>query len=57
MIHKLEAIAKEYLLIQTLEERGSDSLDFHDLSVIGVRRALLAAYNAGLEAAKKARAP
>jgi hypothetical protein len=50
MIHKLEAIAKEHLLIETLEQRGTDALDFHDVSVIGVRRALLAAYNAGREA-------
>jgi hypothetical protein len=50
MIHKLEAIARQHLLIETLEQRGSDALDFHDVSVIGVRHALLAAYNAGLGA-------
>jgi len=50
MIHKLEAIAKEHLLIETLQRRGCDALDFHDVSVTGIRRALLAAYNAGREA-------
>jgi hypothetical protein len=43
-------IARKFLGLDTLEERRSDSLDFHDLSVVGIRRALEAAYKAGKEA-------
>ncbi len=32
-----------------LDERGSDSLDFHDAGVVGVRDALEAAYRLGLQ--------
>ena len=42
------------MLIDTLETRKSDSLDFHDVSVWGVKEALIAAYQAGLAAAQKA---
>ena len=52
----LEQIAKEHLRIETLETRRSDSLDFHDCSVWGVKAALEAAYSAGLEAGRKAKA-
>lgn len=31
----------------TLETRNSDSLDFHDISVWSLKKALLAAYEAG----------
>lgn len=34
--------------------RKSDSLDFHDVSVWGVKEALIAAYQAGLAAGQKA---
>jgi hypothetical protein len=40
-------IAKFYLYIDTLEQQGSDRLDFHDCGVWGIRRALEAAYAAG----------
>jgi hypothetical protein len=40
-------IAREHLCIETLETRNLDSLDFHDVSVAGVKNALLAAYRAG----------
>ena len=50
----LTRIAQEHLLIETLETQNSDSLDFHDVSVWGVREALIAAYQAGLAAAQKA---
>lgn len=46
----LERIAKQYLNIPTLESRNSDSLDFYDLGVIGIRYALEAAWKAGKEA-------
>ena len=45
-------IARKHLLIETLEERNSDSLDFHDVNVLCVKDALLAAYRAGAEAAR-----
>ena len=38
--------------IETLEARGSDSLDFHDLAVWQVREMLEAAYHAGRAAAR-----
>ena len=42
-------IAQKHLFIETLETRNSDSLDFHDVSVWGVRSALEAAFKAGVE--------
>lgn len=50
----LTQIAQENLFIDTLETRKSDSLDFHDVSVWGVKEALIAAYQAGLVAGQKA---
>jgi hypothetical protein len=49
----IEAIARNILEIETIAERKSDSLDFHEVSVWGLRDALLAAYELGLAAAKK----
>ena len=46
----LTAIASEHLGIATLEARNSDRLDFHDVSVWGVKNALRHAYQAGMEA-------
>jgi hypothetical protein len=40
-------IAQRILGIGTLESRNSDSLDFYDLSVSSIERALLAAFEAG----------
>ena len=48
-----DAIARNILGIETLAERKSDSLDFHEVSVWGLKDALLAAYELGLAAAKK----
>lgn len=48
----LTAIAKEHLHLETLETRNSDSLDFHEVSVWGVKAALEAAFEAGKSAAK-----
>lgn len=45
----LTSIAQEHLGIPTLEVRNSDSLDFHEVSVWGIRASLTAAYNAGIE--------
>ncbi len=46
-------IALDHLFIETLETRNSDRLDFHEVSVWGVRSALLAAYEAGRQAAQQ----
>ncbi|WP_291925243.1 hypothetical protein [Limnohabitans sp.] len=49
----LEQIAQQYLFIDTLKTQSSDRLDFHDVSVWGVKAALQAAYEAGLNAARQ----
>jgi hypothetical protein len=41
------SIAKKYLMIDTLETQGSDSSDFHNLSVSNIRKALAAAFETG----------
>jgi hypothetical protein len=43
----LEGIARDSLRIPTLSEPKSDSLDFHDLGVWQIKKALAAAYEAG----------
>ena len=40
-------IAKEYCGVETLECRGRDHLDFHDIGVVSLEKALKAAYNKG----------
>ena len=52
----LTRIALDHLFIDTLVTRNSDSLDFHDVSVWGVKSALVAAYQAGLAAGQSAAA-
>jgi len=42
-----ESIALDHLFIETLQTRHRDSLDFHDVSVWGVKSALQAAFDAG----------
>lgn len=49
----IERIAREDLLIETLDERGRDHLDFHDVSVRGVKDALERAYAEGYAAGLK----
>ena len=46
-----ESIALDHLFIETLQTRHRDSLDFHDVSVWGVKSALQAAFDAGLRTA------
>ncbi|OED40238.1 hypothetical protein ACH42_17135 [Endozoicomonas sp. (ex Bugula neritina AB1)] len=43
----LNQIAKTALQIDTLERQGSDSLDFHDLAVWQIKKALMNAYQKG----------
>ena len=54
MDQTIEGIAANHLDIETLATRNADSLDFHDVSVWGVRAALEAAYRAGQDAARPA---
>ena len=49
----LQQIALDHLFIETLETRNSDRLDFHEVSVWGVKSALMSAYEAGQQAAKQ----
>jgi hypothetical protein len=51
---QMQQIALDHLFIETLETRNSDRMDFHEVSVWGVRSALMAAYEAGRQAAKQA---
>lgn len=46
---KLEAIAKKWFDVETLETRGMDGLDFYDVSVGCIKKALHEAFSVGLE--------
>lgn len=46
---QLTEIAQAALGIETLETRGADSLDFHDVAVWRVQSALEAAFNLGMQ--------
>ena len=48
----LDGIAREHLLIPTLESRRADSLDFHDVAVWQVEAALKAAFDAGVRSGR-----
>lgn len=50
---QLQQIALDHLFIDTLETRNSDRLDFHEVSVWAVKIALMAAYQAGRQAARQ----
>ncbi len=50
---QLQQIALDHLFIDTLETRNSDRLDFHEVSVLAVKSALMAAYQAGRQAARQ----
>ena len=49
----IREIASRVLDIETLETRNRDSLDFHELSVWSIKKALEDAYAAGLAAGGK----
>lgn len=49
----LEKIARETLGLETLETRKSDRLDFHDLAVWQIQKALQAAFAAGQQSTTK----
>jgi hypothetical protein len=53
----IEAIARELLFVETLATRTSDALDFHDVAVWQLAKALRAAYDAGRASAAAAKAP
>lgn len=44
----IKQIARDELRLETLDARGHDDLDFHDLAVWQIKKALLKAYEAGL---------
>ncbi len=46
---KLEQIAQEILNIPTLDTRDSDELDFYNVSVWGIKKALIEAYKQGVK--------
>ena len=50
---QMQQIALDHLFIETLETRNSDRMDFHEVSVWGVKSALMAAYEAGRQATKQ----
>ena len=50
---QIQQIALDHLFIETLETRNSDRMDFHEVSVWGVKSALMAAYEAGRQAASR----
>lgn len=50
---QLEKIAKDELFIETLETRFSDSLDFNEVSVWGLKEALKKAFELGQQHAKE----
>lgn len=43
----LQRIAQKFLAIETLDTQKSDELDFHDVSVWGLKAALEEAFQAG----------
>jgi hypothetical protein len=49
-----EEIVSERLSIPTLQRRGRDFLDFHDISVWGLLTVLQDAYDAGVKAGRRA---
>jgi len=53
--HFIEQIAKRDLGIETLRARNSDRLDFHDLHVGAIRRALENAFIAGMTQGERKR--
>jgi hypothetical protein len=50
----IREIAKRELLIETLDRRMRDALDFHEVAVWTIEAALTGAYEAGREAGSKA---
>jgi hypothetical protein len=57
MENSILTIAKRHLLIETLETRKSDSLDFYDVAVWNIRDSLEAAYIAGFKSTLSATGP
>ena len=54
----LLAIASaQFPSVETFEVRGLDGLDFHDCSIVGIRRALEAAFALGQQSVKPAAKP
>ena len=54
LVRLLEEIVLDRLNIPTLQRRGRDFLDYHDISVWGLLTVLRDAYDAGVRAARDA---
>jgi len=52
LLDLVEEIAREELSIETLKERGRDQLDFHEVGVVSLRKALQRAFMEGARHAK-----
>ena len=52
---EITRIARTHLGVETLETRGRDSLDFHSVSVEGIRQALLEAWMCGIQECEEQR--
>lgn len=48
----IDGIARELLGLETLEARKRDDLDFHELAVWQIHKALAAAFEAGRQASR-----
>ena len=48
----IQNIARDLLGLETLEERRRDSLDFHELAVWQIRKALETAFEAGRQTSR-----
>jgi hypothetical protein len=48
----IQNIARDLLGIETLETRKRDSLDFHEVAVWSIRKALAAAFEAGRQTSR-----
>lgn len=48
----LTQIVKKHLRIDSLEPQNRDALDFHDCHITQIKKALVDAFNAGLEQGK-----
>lgn len=51
----IEDIAKENLSVSCLDSRDEEELDFHEIHVDALKKALHRAYNAGFKAAQEAK--
>ena len=51
----IDQIARDQLRIESLQERGMDRLDFHEVHVTSLKEALMQAFDAGFHMCAEAR--